>query len=154
MKAAVCAPLKLDKLTDQGFDKMATVSQTTFSNTFSCMKMYECWMNFHWFCFKWFTVFYHWAQIIIQPIIVSLLTHICITLHQGVFANKNAYTARASFPKTWDRKYLRLFKGQRFRYEVSPESRHFVKNVKINQEYLFVNRKWMLLPVSVPFQML
>ena len=34
-------------LTQWGWDKMATISQTTFSNAFSWMKLYEFWLRFH-----------------------------------------------------------------------------------------------------------
>ena len=32
-------------------DKMGAISQTTFSNAFSCMKMFELWLKFHWSLF-------------------------------------------------------------------------------------------------------
>ena len=38
-------------LTHWGRDKMAAISQTTFSNTFSWMKMYEFRLRFHWSLF-------------------------------------------------------------------------------------------------------
>ena len=38
-------------LTHWGGDKMAVIFQTTFTNAFSCMKMYEFWLKFHW---SWF----------------------------------------------------------------------------------------------------
>ena len=46
-------------LTHQGRDKMAVVSQTTFSNTFSWIKMYEFRLRFHWSLFPkiWLTIF-------------------------------------------------------------------------------------------------
>ena len=38
-------------LTHWGWDKMDTISQTTFSNAFSWMKMYEFGLKFHWSLF-------------------------------------------------------------------------------------------------------
>ena len=38
-------------LTDWGRDKMSVIFQTTFSNAFSWMKMYEFRLKFHWICF-------------------------------------------------------------------------------------------------------
>ena len=38
-------------LTHLGWDKMAATLPTTFSNRFSWMKMYECWLKFHWCMF-------------------------------------------------------------------------------------------------------
>ena len=47
-----------------GRDKMAAISQTTFSNAFSRMKMYEFRLIFHWSLFLSFglTIFYHWFR--------------------------------------------------------------------------------------------
>ena len=38
-------------LTHWGWDKIATISQTTLSNAFSWMKMLEFWLKFHWSLF-------------------------------------------------------------------------------------------------------
>ena len=48
-------------LTHWGWDKMAFVSQTTFSNTFSCKKMYQFRLKFHWGLFLriQLTIFHH-----------------------------------------------------------------------------------------------
>ena len=51
-------------LTHWDRDKMAAISQTTFSNGFSWMKMYEFRLTFHW---SWFlgvqlTIFEHWFR--------------------------------------------------------------------------------------------
>ena len=51
-------------LTHWGQDKMAAVSQTTFSNAFSLMKMVEFRLKFHWNLFLkvlW-TIFQHWFR--------------------------------------------------------------------------------------------
>ena len=44
-------------------DKMAAIFQTTFSNGFSWMKIYEFWLTFHWSLFLWvqLTIFQHWS---------------------------------------------------------------------------------------------
>ena len=51
-------------LTHWGRDKMVTISQTTLSNPFSWMKMFEFRLKFHW---SWFprvqlTIFQHWFR--------------------------------------------------------------------------------------------
>ena len=51
-------------LTHWGRDKMAANSQTTFSNTFSWIKMCEYWFELHWIVFLrvQLTIFQHWLQ--------------------------------------------------------------------------------------------
>ena len=51
-------------LTHWGRDKMAAIFQTTFSNAFSWMKMFEFRLKFHWSLFLWFqlTIFQHWFR--------------------------------------------------------------------------------------------
>ena len=51
-------------LTHWGRDKMAAISQTTFSNGFSWMKMYGFWLTFHWSLFLGvqLTIFQHWFR--------------------------------------------------------------------------------------------
>ena len=51
-------------LTHQPLDKMATISQTTFSNTFSWMKKFEFWLKFHWRLFlrDQLTITQHWSR--------------------------------------------------------------------------------------------
>ena len=51
-------------LTHWGRDKMAVISQTTFSGAFSWMKMYEFWLTFHWNLFSrvQLTIFQHWFR--------------------------------------------------------------------------------------------
>ena len=51
-------------LTHWGRDKMAAIFQTTFSNAFSRMKMYEFRLRFHWILFLRFelTIFQHWFR--------------------------------------------------------------------------------------------
>ena len=51
-------------LPNWGRDKMAAISQTTFSNAFSWMKMYEFRLWFHWNLFLMFqlTIFQHWFR--------------------------------------------------------------------------------------------
>ena len=51
-------------LTHCGRDKMAAIFQTTFSNAFSWMKMFEFRLRFHWSLFPmvWLTIFQHWFR--------------------------------------------------------------------------------------------
>ena len=51
-------------LTHWGRDKMAAISQTTFSGAFSWMKIYEFRLRFHWSLFLRFelTIFQHWFR--------------------------------------------------------------------------------------------
>ena len=52
--------LQSEKLTHWGRDKMPAIFQTTFSDAFSWMKMYEFWLRFHWRLFL--TTFQHWFR--------------------------------------------------------------------------------------------
>ena len=54
----------LEALTHWGWDKMAAISQTTFSNAFSSMKIFESWFKFHWSLFLrvQLTIFQHWFR--------------------------------------------------------------------------------------------
>ena len=85
---------------------MAAIVQTTFSNAFSWMKMFQLRLQFHWSLFLrvQLTIFQHWLfgsdnglapsrqQAIIrpgnkplsEPMMVSWLTHICVTRPQWV----------------------------------------------------------------------
>ena len=51
-------------LTHWDRDKMAAILQTTFSNTFSWMKIYEFWLRFHWSLILrvQLTIFHHWFR--------------------------------------------------------------------------------------------
>ena len=51
-------------ITYWGWDKMAVTSQTTFSNAFSWMKLYEFLLKFHWSLFLrvQITIFHHWFR--------------------------------------------------------------------------------------------
>ena len=51
-------------LTHWGWDKMDAISQTTTSNAFSWMKMFEFRLNFHWSLFLrvQLTIFQHWFR--------------------------------------------------------------------------------------------
>ena len=55
---------QLYRLTHWGRDKMAAVSQTTLSNSFSWMKMLEFRLRFHWSLFLrvQLTIFQHWLR--------------------------------------------------------------------------------------------
>ena len=52
------------RLTHWGRDKLAAASQTTFSNAFSWVKMYEFWLKFHWSLFlgDQSIIFHHWFR--------------------------------------------------------------------------------------------
>ena len=90
-------------LTHWGRDKMAAIFQTTFSNTFSLMKMYEFRLKFHWSMFTKGPINNIPALVQImawrrsgdkpssEPMMVSLPTHICVTRPQWV--NHNAYNS-------------------------------------------------------------
>ena len=59
-----CPPILLHTLTHWGRDKMAAISQTTLSNSFSWMKMLEFRLKFHWSLFPrvQLTIFQHWFR--------------------------------------------------------------------------------------------
>ena len=61
---SVCKILSGKLLTHWGRDKMAAIFQTTFSNGFSWMKMYEFRLTFHWSLFPrvQLTIFQHWFR--------------------------------------------------------------------------------------------
>ena len=75
---------------------MATISQTTFSNRFSWVKMYEFRLTFHWSLFQGvqLTIFQHWFQVMAwrrpgdkplsEPMMGRFSTHICVTRPQWV----------------------------------------------------------------------
>ena len=81
-------------LTHCGRDKMAAFSQTTFSSAFSWMKMFEFQLKFHWSLFLrvQLTIIHHcfmaWRRPgdkpLTEPMMVSSLTHICVTRPQWV----------------------------------------------------------------------
>ena len=58
----IYASLNVNGLTHWGRDKMDAISQTTLSNPFSWMKIFDFWLKFHWSLFVRFqlTVFHHW----------------------------------------------------------------------------------------------
>ena len=60
-----------NELTHWGWDKMAAFSQTTLSNAFSWMKILEFRLKIHWSLFL--------RVSLSEPMMVSLLTHICVT---------------------------------------------------------------------------
>ena len=51
-------------LTHWSWDKMADIFQTTFSNAFSLLRMYQFCLRFHWSLFLMFklTIFQHWFR--------------------------------------------------------------------------------------------
>ena len=83
-------------LTHWGLDKMADISQTTFSNAFSWIEIYQFRFIFHWSLFLRveLTIFQHrlrwlaWRRPgdkpLSEPMLISLPTHICVTRPQWV----------------------------------------------------------------------
>ena len=71
---------------------MNNISQTTFSNFFSSMKMFEFRLKFHWSLLPrvQLTIFQHWFRCLdgvkplSEPMMVCLPTHICVTRPQWV----------------------------------------------------------------------
>ena len=59
-----CSIVLLPSLTHWGWDKMADISQTTFSHAFSWMKIYEFRLRFHWNFSPRFQlmIFQHWFR--------------------------------------------------------------------------------------------
>ena len=88
--------LAMHSLNTLGRDKMDDISQTTFSNAFSWMKMFEYRLKFHGNLFlrTQSTIFQHLVQIMAwrrpgdkplsEPMMVSLPTHVCVTRPQWV----------------------------------------------------------------------
>ena len=60
----VSPQMSILQLTHWGRDKMAATSQTTFSNAFSWVKMYEFGLKLHWSLFLGvqLTIFHHWVR--------------------------------------------------------------------------------------------
>ena len=82
-------------LTHWGWDKMATIFQTTFSNAFPWMKMYDFWLKFHWSLFirvqltiPALVQIMTWRRPgdkpLCGPMMVRLPMHICVTGPQWV----------------------------------------------------------------------
>ena len=81
-------------LTHWGRDKMAAIIQTTFSSAFSWIKMYEFRLRFHWIFVPKGSInnipslvqIMAWRRPgdkpLSEPMMVSLLTHICVTRPQ------------------------------------------------------------------------
>ena len=76
-------------LTHWCWGKMAGIFQMIFSNAFSSIKLYECRLGFHWsFFLKKPIQIMAWCWLgdksLSEPMMVSLLMHICITRPQWV----------------------------------------------------------------------
>ena len=78
------------QLAHWGRDEMNNISQTTFSNVFSSMKMFEFWFKFHWSLFPrvQFTVSQHWFRLWLGAVQATshylnqwwlVYRHICVT---------------------------------------------------------------------------
>ena len=77
------------RLTHWGRDKMDAISQTTFSSTFSWMKMFEFRLKFHWSLFLWVELttlvqIMAWRRPLSETMIVSLPTRIYVIRPQWV----------------------------------------------------------------------
>ena len=95
-----------------GWNKMPSISQTTFWNAFSWMNMYEFSLSFHWSLFLVFqlAIFQHWlrwwlchlvsAKPLSQPMMVTLLMQICITRPQWVKWPMNGLSRSVSIKKS------------------------------------------------------
>ena len=100
-KKSFCS--SLNGLTHWGRGKMAAVSQTTLSNAFSWMKMYEFRLRFHWILFPGGPINNIPALVQImarrrpgdkplpEPMVVSLPTHICVARPHWVNAQNMIY---------------------------------------------------------------
>ena len=89
-------PWCLANLTHWGRYKMANISQTTFSNAYSWMKIHQFRLIFHWSLFLRveLTIFQHWFRLS-EPMMLSLLMHICVTRPQWVKSiGETLYTSR------------------------------------------------------------
>ena len=94
-------------LTHWGRDKMDAISQTTFSNAFPWMKIFEFRLKFHWSLFLRVQLTPALVQIMTwrrpgdkslsEPMMFSLLTHICVTRPQWV----KMCTVRGLFVESW-----------------------------------------------------
>ena len=119
-----CRPscLGLNVLTPWGHDKIAAISQTVFLNVFSWMKMYEvCFYSLKFVPKVPFNnipalvqkMAWHrqGAKPLSQPMMVSLLMHICATQPQwGIFATQTKYTNYPSSTMIWSHNLHRYFK--------------------------------------------
>ena len=73
------------RLTHWGRDKMTAISQTTFSNAFPWLEMYEFRLKFHWSLLLGFSPTRR--QRFSEPMMITLLTHICVTRPQWVLTH-------------------------------------------------------------------
>ena len=108
----ICASLGLNELTYWCRDKMAAISQTIFSKVFSRMKMIEFRLIFHWSLFPiiQLILFRHWFRwfrmawcctgdnSLSEPMVVSLLLHICVARSQWVLILDVSFSYRI---QTW-----------------------------------------------------
>ena len=85
-------------LTQWGWDKMDAIWQTTFSNTFSCKKLFEFRLKFHWSLLLrvQLLIFHHWfrqwlgaGQVTSHCMHQWLLVYWCIYVSHGLNELKN-----------------------------------------------------------------
>ena len=77
-------------LTHWGRDKMAAISQTTFSNVFSWMKMYELRLKFHWSLFLrvQLTILQHWFRWLLRASqVTSHCLNQCWSVYRLIYAS-------------------------------------------------------------------
>ena len=103
------ASFGLDELTHWGQDKIDTISQTTFSTTFPWLKIFEFWLKFHWNLFLGVLLtipasvrIMAWRRPgdkpLSEPMIDSLLTHICVIRPQWVNSKSELVQVMAWVP--------------------------------------------------------
>ena len=96
-------------LTHSSHDKMAAISQMTFSNAFSWMKMCEFRLTFHWSLFLRvkLTKFHHWFR--------WGLVHICVAQPQWVKTTYVDLSSWGSVAFTWGQFHMNQSKYQSLR---------------------------------------
>ena len=82
-----------DNLTHWGRDKMTAKFLMTISNAFSWMKIYKFGLRFHWNLFPRVQLTIFGTKPLSEPVMVSLLTHICATHATLKIIHFKAYSA-------------------------------------------------------------
>ena len=133
-------------LTHWGRDKMAAIFQTTFSNAFSWMKMYEFRLRFHWSLFLRFqlTISHHWfwfdqatshylnqgwkvywciyASLSLNELKQGMVLIDLIHIFQGFFSNTGQFSRNNTHKKQCTRKlYIYVIK---YIIQIRPSANH------------------------------
>ena len=76
-------------------DKMAAISQTIFSDAFSWMKSFWCWLRFHWSLFLRvkLTINQHWFRYLSEPMLTRFSD--AYMRHYGEMSLMSCWTAHA-----------------------------------------------------------